>query len=40
MIMRDALSAVAASSPVQKAQWILTIQGEDMECIINMDKRL
>jgi len=36
--MRDALSAVAASSPVPKARWILAIQEGDMGCIINMDK--
>ena len=37
-IMRDALSAVAASLPAPKAQWISAIQEGDMGCIINMDK--
>ena len=36
--MKDALSAEAASLPAPKAQWILAIQGEDMGCIISMDK--
>lgn len=36
--MRDALSAVVASLPVPKVQWISAIRGEDMGCIINMDK--
>ena len=36
--MRDALSAEAASLPVPKVPWTSTIQGEDMECIISMDK--
>ena len=36
--MKDALSAEAASLPAPKAQWILAIQGEDMGCIISMEK--
>ena len=36
--MKDALNAVAASLPAPKVRWISAIRGEDMGCIINMDK--
>jgi len=38
--MRDVLSVEAVNLPAPKARWTLVIQGEDMGCIINMDKRL
>lgn len=39
MITKDALNAEAASLPVSKVLWNLAIPGEDMECIISMDKK-